>query len=1117
MLRENIIKALLINTLFCLYFSTATGQENPSSLPPPSKLLWEIGTPDNKCLEFALAPTDYAQYEEDAYFMVGHSNPKEDWYYIHPGPKDEWVFSVPHTFTVVFFLKSIDTTGNSLLNLHLLEFNQKFPPVLNAYINGTGFPVRLPPGKGTDALLNVFDGTLSPSKKIEIPFSSSLLRLGENVVQFAISSGSWLIYDSVQLLTPEGIQLAEPQKTVLRIGKPLPLPLVTQLEEKLREVYIPVRCYGQPFQGQISVSDNKSKEISLKTGWNYLYYEVKEVERDTFASIEIKKEDRVISTRDFVIPPAKQMTIYLVPHSHNDIGYTHIQTEVLEIQYKNIARAIDLIEQTKDYPPEAQFYWSAEVLWAIKSFWDKADSKTRERFKKAIVDGKLELPALFTNQLTGLCNGEELVHLLDEAHRLTKETAATIDTALITDVPGYTWGLIPVLAQAGVKYFSIGPNLSWRIGNILEVWGDKPFYWASPCGKHKVLTWIGLAGYSWFMKGSDAIAEETRNYLIQLEKRGFPYDISIIRYSIIGDNGPPDEKLPDFVKNWNEKYKSPKLCISTASKFFKHFEEKYSNDLPTYSGEITPYWEDGSASSARETALNRQTVRELMQLETLWSIWSPDTYPEEEFLSAWENAILYDEHTWGAYNSTTEPDIPFVKEQWQIKQSFALNAEKTKNELWNRFINTFQPDYNSVSQIIVLNPTNEILTQPVVIPADWPRKGDRVLKEGKPVPSQVLKSGNLIFIAKEIPPLGYATYTLEEGHPEEINNPIAVENHTLRNEHIELVIAPETGTIKSIKRQSQEFIKSDSNFRTNEYLYTEGRNPENTKRAENMKVEVKENGPIVGTLLIHSTSAPGAKEVRSEISLYSGLEFVEIVNYIDKTEIRSPEAVHYAFAFDIANPKIRYQTPFAIVHLPEQQLPGSCKNYITAQNWIDLHNEEKGITLFTPDTPMFEIGKITVDPLAVGWKKGLILEPIILSYVMNNYWETNYKASQDGPHVFKYFLLPYMTQKGNNPEIGDKQTVSKLIVLPSNKTPRAPSFLLEVTPNWCLYHLKYNSANKEYIIRLFNPTSESIQVAIKSKLSSKPEVITLTLHSKPKYEPFSGNLSPFETVTLIVK
>ncbi|MGC8739306.1 MAG: polysaccharide lyase family protein [Candidatus Hydrogenedens sp.] len=1118
-------KRLFLQILFVVFFLhfsiVAMGQDSGPVTTSPPKLLWEIGSPDNRCLELALAPTNYSKYREDSYFMVGHSNPAEDWCYIHPGPKDEWAQTIPHIFTVLFYLKSVETRENSQLNLFLLEFNRNYPPNLTVYVNGVNFPVRLPPGNGTDDFLNTFDGSVPSARRIEIPFPSSLLRLGENVIQFTVSGGSWFIYDAVQLFTPNKFELAEPQKTVLRIGKPIPIPLVKSVEDKeMREIKVPVRCYGQSFEGKMSITNNDPIDISLQPGWNTLYYKIKEVDKDTFSSIEIKKEDKTVATRDFVIPPAKPTILYLVPHSHNDIGYTHIQTDVLKIQQENIAKALDLIEKTKDYPPEAQFHWSAEVLWAVKSFWQLADKATKERFKKAVHEGYFELPALFSNQLTGLCNGEELTHLLDEAHYLSKELGTTIDSALITDVPGYTWGLIPVLAQAGVKYFSIGPNLSWRIGNILEVWGDKPFYWISPCGKHKVLTWIGFAGYSWFFGGTNAMPEQIRNYLAELGERNFPYDITIVRYSIASDNGPPDDKLPDFVKQWNEQHKTPKLAITTARKALKTFEEKYGQELPAYAGEITPYWEDGSASSARETALNRNTVRNLMKVETVWALFFPDKYPADKFQSAWENAILYDEHTWGAHNSISEPDSPFVKEQWAIKKSFADNAEKIQKDLLNLFINNFQPDYQKVSQIVVINPTPINLTQVITIPASWGRKGNRVLKEGVPIPSQTLQSNDLVFIANEIPAWGHAVFTITEEDPAPPENPVLVSDNMIQNGHIELLIDPKTGTIKSLKMQpdGNEFIKDDNHYKTNQYLYTEGRNPENTKQAENIQIEVKEKGPVMGSIVVHSPSVPGAKEIHCEYILYAGSKFVEIINSIDKEDIRTPEAVHYAFTFNINNPKYCYQTPFASIRLPEEQLPGSCKNYLTVQDWVDIQNDEKGITLFTPDTPMIEIGKITVDPITVGWKKGLILEPIIFSYVMNNYWETNYKASQDGWHTFRYYIKPYKKNDFSNPDTFAKHIISDLLVIPTNKTPKLPTPPIQITPNWVIYHVKYNPDEKAYIVRLFNPTSESVTVQVKNSSTTKPVKISSTLSLQVQSEPFTScSLSPRELLTLKIK
>lgn len=1122
MKRGKLVVASVLTLLISSFQICIFGEANSTTESIPPKLLWAIGTQDNKCLEFALAPTNYENYGEDPYFMVGQSSPAEDWCYIHPGPKDKWAQDIPHIFTIVFFLKSVDIENNSLLNLYLLEFNKQYPPNLTVYVNGVNFPVRLPPGNGTDEFLLTFDGSLSNSKKISLSFPSSFLRLGENVIQFTVSGGSWFIYDAVQLYTPEKVELEEPQKTVLRIGKPVPLPLIKFSQEKeLRTIKIPVHCYGEPFQGKLSITGRDAMDINLNTGWNDIYYEIQEVPQDTFASIEIKKEDKSISTRDFVISPAEALTIYLIPHSHNDIGYTHVQTEVEKIQHQNIAKALDLIEQTNDYPLEAQFHWSAEVLWAVKSFWNKSDDNTKQRIKKAVEEGKFELPALFTNQLTGLCNGEELTHLLDEAKKLSRELNTNIDTALITDIPGYTWGLIPVFAQTGVKYFSIGPNLDFRIGNILNVWGDKPFYWISPCGKYKVLTWIGLTGYAYFFCGTDCIPSQTKLYLAKLVERNYPYDMAISRYSIASDNGPPDEKLPEFVKQWNQEYKTPKFVISTAGKALKTFEEKYGKELPAYAGEITPYWEDGSVSSARETAINRDTARKLMSLETLFALWLPEKYPAQKFAEAWENVVLYDEHTWGAHNSITEPDSPFVKEQWTIKQSFAINAANIANELLNTFTENFKSNEDTVSQILIFNPLPFAKTEIVAIPADWKRKGDKIIKDGMAVASQRLKSNELVFIARDIPPFGYAVFTVEEGTSEPPKDSVSINENTIQNSHLEITIDPKTGTINSLKRKSdgKEFIKEDSIYKTNEYLYAEGRSPENLKRASNVQISIKENGPLVGSINILYQSAPGAKEIQSEIILYTDSDFVEIVNSIDKEDIRTPEAVHYSFAFNIQNPEIRYQTPFAVIHLPEQQLPGSCKNYLTARDWIDISNDNMGISLITPDTPMLEIGKITVDPKVVGWKKAVLLEPTVFSYVMNNYWETNFKASQDGLHKFRYYLVPHEKCNLQNLDVISKQLTSKLVAVPIANVPKLPACPVQVSPSWVIYHLKYLPEETAYLFRLFNPTSEKVQVDIKTPANYTLQVLQAELN-KTANEPaskFTSTLEPWEFTTLILK
>lgn len=58
-----------------------------------------------------------------------------------------------------------------------------------------------------------------------------------------------------------------------------------------------------------------------------------------------------------------------------------------------------------------------------------------------------------------------------------------INTAMMSDVPGTSWGTVTAMAQNGVKYFSMAPNYvpfyppvgGSRVGNVHREWGDCPF------------------------------------------------------------------------------------------------------------------------------------------------------------------------------------------------------------------------------------------------------------------------------------------------------------------------------------------------------------------------------------------------------------------------------------------------------------------------------------------------------------------------------------------------------------------------------------------------------------------------------------------------------------------
>jgi len=700
---------------------------------PDGKVLWRIGKVDNDTSEFALGPGDSGRYSsrfpDGAMFIVGHSDAKKDFPYIQPGPADAWAGSKSHTITIIFAVKAPPKTGECELLIDFVDTHSTKPPRMEIKINDRTF-IRTPPKGGGDAS-GAGDVSKGREHIMTVPFGARVLKAGNNKITITSLEGSWVLYDYLKLTTPVAVEAA-PLDKVTRIADIYASPYLIEQNNKLYQpVLATVQHIGDSVDAVLTVNGNDSKKHSVVSGTQIIEGLAPAVAKDTEVDVTVKVRGKSLAHKTLTIKPVRKWVIYMLHHTHLDIGYTHVQTEVEQMQWRYLDQAIELGAKTKDYPPEARFKWLPEGLWAVDSYLRNASAEKEKRFIDAVKKGYISLDALYGNELTALPRPEELLELTGCARRFGQKYHITIDSAMISDVPGYTWGLIPVLAQSGVKYLSIGPNSSTRIGYTLSEWGDKPFYWESPSGKDKVLCWMAGMGYSWFHTGLnykkiDRKLEPTRifDYLKRLENKGFPYDIVQIRYNIGSDNGPPDPMLPDIVKAWNEKYAYPKMIIGSPSQMFRDFENRYAKDIPTVRGDFTPYWEDGAGSSARETAMNRAAAERLVQAQTLYAMLSPDKYPAEKFHDAYREAILYDEHTWGSWNSISDPEGDFTKGQWKIKQAFALNADKSSKQLLGDSLSTVKYKSGKVSAVEVFNTCSWMRREIVVHPADMATADD---------------------------------------------------------------------------------------------------------------------------------------------------------------------------------------------------------------------------------------------------------------------------------------------------------------------------------------------------------------------------------------------------------
>jgi len=958
-------------------------------------LLWQIGKQDKDTREFALAPGNYAGFQGDGFFVVGQSDPKRDWPYVHPGPTDAWAGSRPHTFTIVFGLKSPPKEGACRLLFDLADTQQPQPPALRIEVNGKAFTHECPPGGGDDSVRG------QPAKgkqhKFDVAFPASLLRPGTNEVAITTRSGSWILYDWIGMEAPAGLELVPVQGTGVHSIRSAPL-LVERAGKLCQTVQLSLRHFGEPGEATVRLGGADPVKLALRPGEQNLEVPVAAVEKETAVTVAVEVGGKTLASQEQALRPVRRWVVYLIPHSHVDIGYTHVQTDVERAQWRYIEQSIDAARKTADYPPEARFKWNVEVLWAVDSYLRQASPEKQKEFVDAVKAGTIGLEALYGNELTALCRPEELVRLVRLATRLGDRTGVPVDTAMISDVPGLTWGLVPVLAQAGVKYISDGPNGGDRIGFTLAAWQDKPFWWVSPSGGEKVLVWIPYKGY-WraFSSGDQCLA-----HLEELERTGYPYDLVQMRYCL-GDNAAPDPSLSKIVKDWNAAHAYPKLIIATASEMCRDFDKRYGAALPQARGDFTPYWEDGAASSARETAINREAAERLSQAEALWAMLAPRTYPAADFDAAWRNAVLYDEHTWGAHNSISQPEAKFVLDQWKIKQAFALDADKQSRTLLAAVLGGRGEAREAA--VDVFNTASWPRTDLVVLAKEMATAGDRVNgPDGQPVSSQRLTTGELAFVARDVPPLGAKRYSIVAGKPPGQGGAKA-DGAALASANLAVKIDEKTGAIVSLKGAGidADLAAAKGGVALNDYLYVPGKDPKDAKRCGPVKISVKEPGPLVASLLVES-DAPGCNKLTREIRVCDGLDRVDIINIVDKKAVREKEGVHFGFAFNVPEGVMRMDLAWAVARPEADQTAGACKNWFTVQRWVDVSNADFGVTLAAVDAPLVEVGSITAE---TPWIEHLKPSQTLYSYVMNNYWHTNYKAYQDGPTVFRYSLRPH--------------------------------------------------------------------------------------------------------------
>ena len=857
-------------------------------------------------------------------------------------------------------------------------------------------------------------------------------------------------------------------------------------------------------------------EALLDFGLTRLELEVPAADSPTAVPLSFELDGQRYET-ELRIEPVQALDLYLIHHTHLDIGYTHVQDEVERLQWAHLEEAIELGRASEDAPEGARFVWHPEGSWAVESYLATRVASKRESLLEAIRRGWVHIDGLYANLLTGLATGEGLVRTLQPSREITGEAGVPLESAMFSDIPGMTWGVVPTLAQAGIRYLSIGPNRGHRIGSFLDTWADRPFWWESPSGQERLLTWVHGGGYSIFHTGLGYEHLEKRldeelvlAYADTLAARGWPHGIAGLRYNIGSDNGPPDSTLSAAVAAWNERHVTPRLVIASVPELFGELEERAGVDLPVYRGDLTGYWEDGAGSSARETAMARRAAESLVQTEALAAL-TGARLPEAELEAAWRDVLLFLEHTWGSWNSISEPEAEFTLSQWERKRAFAEDAADQARRLRQRALGAGTEEGArppGAPELEILNSSPWDREEIFVLPPDRAASiGSLRTGTGSDVATQRLADGSLAIASGVVPGWGSRRLGVRTRSDAEAPRPAAVESAgaELDNGTVRLGFDPGSGDLVSlmVHEDGRELVPAGESF--GDWLYVPGRDPVTSRNAGGGTLRITDDGPLVWTAVV-TRAAPGTEAgLETRFRLFAGSDRIEILHRFEKTSVLEPEAVLLRFPLAAERSEIVVGGAWGPWRAETDQLPGANRNYVTMERWADLHDETGGIQLVSVDVPGIQLGSVGTDATVAGWRESVDSAPVLYSYVMNNYWETNYRAAQDGPHDLVYMLRPHGGFDDAAAERFAIQVAHPLLVREVETEAPAASLPFQSVAERSVVTLLRALPEATYLVRVYNPSDQPEVVRF---VGSGGGAVASTLRTDPWGDPRPPNESP---------
>ncbi|MEU7859514.1 glycoside hydrolase family 38 C-terminal domain-containing protein [Nonomuraea sp. NPDC049141] len=470
-------------------------------------------------------------------------------------------------------------------------------------------------------------------------------------------------------------------------------------------------------------------------------------------------------------------TMYMVSHFHYDPVWWNTQAaytspwELLSVDattrplwehnaFALVEAHIELALRDPDYR-----FVLAEVDY-LKPFFDTHPER-RADLRALLAEGRVELlGGTYNEPNTNLTGAESTIRNIVYGIGYQRDIlGGDPRTAWQLDVFGHDPQFPGYLAAAGLtgSAWARGPFHQWGpiSKNFKEAKNDaslmqfpSEFEWISPSGRG-VLTHYMPAHYSagWWMDSSPSLEEATRaTYELYRSLKPVAATRNIL-LPVGTDYTPPNKWVTDIHRTWATRYVWPRFVCGTPRDFLDAvrgeipaFSPQTRDMNPIYTGKDVSYIDTKQAQRAAEVA-----ALDAERLSAFASLLGLGGYPHTALDKVWRQ-LAYGAHHDGITGSESDQVYIDLLTGWREAHDLAADA---RDRALDALVGQISLDGRSVVVTNTLPFARDGLVRVRLAP------GERV----DSVPA-IDEDGTLVFLAEDVPSMGWRTYRIVEGTPD---------------------------------------------------------------------------------------------------------------------------------------------------------------------------------------------------------------------------------------------------------------------------------------------------------------------------------------------------------------